>query len=111
MSSKFQLQGAMIAEEMKYLAIAAIRESVTAGLEKAVTETINDSSNAATHWQVGITNPHGGSRRPASTKLGKGPLDFRPRKRGGSPKDSLDGSERHVTYSCLLYTSPSPRDR
>src|SRR5678816_4738268 len=76
----------MIAEEMKFLAIAAIRDSVTAGLEKAVTETINDSSNAATHWQVGITNASGGSRRPASTKLGKGPLDFRPRKRGGSPK-------------------------
>lgn len=92
------MQGAMIAEEMKFLAIAAIRESVTAGLEKAVTSTVNDSSNAATHWQVGFTNASGGSRRPASTKLGKGPLDFRPRKQGGSPKHSLDGSERHVTY-------------
>ena len=92
------MQGAMIAEEMKFLAIAAIRESVTAGLEKAVSSTFNDSSNAATHWQVGITNASGGSRRPASTKLGKGPLDFRPRKQGGSPKHSLDGSERHVTY-------------
>ena len=98
MSKKFQMQGAMIAEEMKFLAIAAIRESVTAGLEKAVSSTFNDSSNAATHWQVGITNASGGSRRPASTKLGKGPLDFRPRKQGGSPKHSLDGSERHVTY-------------
>lgn len=98
MSNKFQLQGARIAEEMKFLAIAAIRESVTAGLEKAVTSTLNDSSNAATHWQVGVTNGSGGGRRPASTKLGKGPLDFRPRKQGGGPKDTLDGSERHVTY-------------
>ena len=109
MSNKFELQGAMIAEEMKFLAIAAIRESVTAGLEKAVSSTFNDSSNAATHWQVGITNAGGGSRRPASTKLGKGPLDFRPRKQGGSPKDSLDGSERHVTYrgSNRLFTPPA----
>ena len=98
MANKFQMQGAEIAEEMKFLAIAAIRESVTAGLEEAVSRTLNDSSNAATHWQVGITNASGGSRRPAATKLGKGPLDFRPRKQGGGPKDSLDGSERHVTY-------------
>ena len=109
MSSKFQLQGALIAEEMKFLAIAAIREGVTAGLEQAVSTTFNDSSNAATHWQVGITNSNGGSRRPASTKLGKGPLDFRPRKQGGAPKHSLDGSERHVTYrgSNRLHTPPA----
>ena len=99
----------MIADEMKYLAIAAIRESVTAGLEKAVSSTYNDSSNAATHWQVGFTGASGGSRRPASTKLGKGPLDFRPRKKGGSPKHSLDGSERHVTYrgSNRIFTPPA----
>jgi hypothetical protein len=109
MSNKFQMQGAMIAEEMKFLAIAAIRESVTAGLEFAVSSTHNDSSNAAVHWQVGITNASGGSRRPASTKLGKGPLDFRPRKQGGSPKDSLDGSEKHVTYrgSNRIFTPPA----
>lgn len=109
MANKFQLQGAMIAEELKFLAIAAIRESVTAGLNAAVSTTYNDSSNAATHWQVGITNPNGGSRRPASTKLGKGPLDFRPRKQGGAPKHSLDGSEKHVTYrgSNRLHTPPA----
>lgn len=109
MSNKFQMQGAMIADEMKYLAIAAIRESVTAGLEKAVSGTFNDSSNAATHWQVGFTGASGESRRPASTKLGKGPLDFRPKRRGGSPKHSLDGSERHVTYrgSIRIYTPPA----
>lgn len=109
MANKFQMQGAMIAEEMKFLAIAAIRESVTAGLEKAVSITLNDSSNAATHWQVGFTGASGVSRRPASTKLGKGPLDFRPRKKGGSPKDSLDGSEKHVTYrgSNRIFTPPA----
>ena len=98
MANKFQMQGARIADEMKFLAIAAIRESVTAGLETAVSSTFNDSSNAATHWQVGFTSASGGSRRPAATKLGKGPLDFRPRKKGGSPKHTLDGSEKHVTY-------------
>lgn len=109
MSNKFQMQGALIADEMKFLAITAIRESVTAGLEKAVSSTYNDSSNAATHWQVGFTGASGGSRRPASTKLGKGPLDFRPRKQGGSPKHSLDGSEKHVTYrgSNRIFTPPA----
>ena len=109
MSNKFQLQGAMIAEEMKFLAIAAIRESVTAWLAVAVSSTLNDSSNAATHWQVGFTSASGGGRRPAATKLGKGPLDFRPRKQGGGPKHSLDGSENHVTYrgSKRIVTPPA----
>ena len=109
MSNKFQMQGAMIAEEMKFLAIAAIREGVTAGLEKAVFSTFNDSSNAATHWQVGFASSSGGGRRPASTKRGKGPLDFRPRKRGGGPKHTLDGSEKHVTYrgSNRIFTPPA----
>ena len=109
MSNKFQMQGAMIAEEMKFLAIAAIRESATAGLKKAVSSTFNDSSNAATHWQVGFSSSSGEGRRPASTKLGKGPLDFRPRKRGGGPKHTLDGSEKHVTYrgSNRIYTPPA----
>lgn len=109
MGNKFQMQGAMIAEEMKFLAIAAIRESISAGLEKAVARTFNDSSNAATHWQVGFNSSQGGGRRPAATKLGKGPLDFRPRKLGGAPKHTLDGSEKHVTYrgSNRIFTPPA----
>ena len=109
MSNKFQMQGALIADEMKFLAIAAIRESVSTGLKKAVFSTFNDSSNAATHWQVGFTGASGGGRRPAATKLGKGPLDFRPRKQGGGPKHSLDGSEKHVTYrgSNRIVTPPA----
>ena len=96
MSKKFELAAKEIADEMRFLAITAIRKGVEAGLTAAIEQTYNDSSNAAVHWQVGMRYPNGRSRHPASTKLGKGPLDFRLQPTTGRRVDSLDGTESLV---------------
>lgn len=82
-----------IAEQMRWIAIAAVREGVKAGLEAAIEETYQDSSNAAYQWYVGFSIPEGVSVHPARTAAGRGPHDYR---------KSVNGAPLRHTYA------PSP---
>lgn len=75
--NKFEFAAKDIAEQMRWIAIAAIREGVKAGLEAAIEETHQDSSNAAYQWYVGFYIPEGTSVHPARTAAGRGPHDYR----------------------------------
>ena len=75
--NKFEMAAKDIAEQMRWIAIAAIREGVKAGLETAIEETHQDSSNAAYQWYVGFSIPEGTSVHPARTAAGRGPHDYR----------------------------------
>lgn len=43
-----------MADSIERMFVSAIREGITRGFEQAVENTIQDSSNAATHWMVGV---------------------------------------------------------
>lgn len=76
-NNKFEFAAKDIAEQMRWIAIAAIREGVKAGLEAAIEYTRHDSSNAAYQWYVGFSIPEGVSVHPARTAAGRGPHDYR----------------------------------
>ena len=76
-NNKFEFAAKDLAEQMRWVAIAAIREGVKAGLEAAIETTHYDSSNAAYQWYVGFSIPEGVSVHPARTAAGRGPHDYR----------------------------------
>lgn len=75
--NKFEMAAKDIAEQMRWIAIAAVREGVKAGLDAAIENTYQDSSNAAYQWYVGFSIPEGVSVHPARTAAGRGPHDYR----------------------------------
>ena len=75
--NKFEMAAKDIAEQMRWIAIAAVREGVKAGLQAAIEKTHHDSSNAAYQWYVGFSIPEGTSVHPARTAAGRGPHDYR----------------------------------
>lgn len=53
-SRKFAAQADELAASIELMFVAAIREGITRGFREAVANTVQDSSNAAAHWMIGI---------------------------------------------------------
>lgn len=67
--ANFIVQAAEFNRALDTLFLTAIREGVVAGLNKAMEVTHQDSSNAAYHWQVGLSG-WAGATHPSKGELG-----------------------------------------
>lgn len=91
------MQANKIAELMKWQLISSLREAIKEGLDVAMYHTVQDSSNAAYHWQVGLS-PR--LSVPAATKLGRSMGDYR----GQSPVGvrGAGGSHRNSVRAAVI---------
>lgn len=86
MSKSFSLYAEDLARSIELMFVAALREGVSKGIEKATTETYKDSGNAAVHWMVGIEGDSDPQSRPLGNlqdlrETNKGPVHPWVRKR------------------------------
>lgn len=80
--------------------VGAIREGLSQGFKEAVNSTVQDSSNAAVHWMVGVT----GRSESSGRKLGKKEnIDLRNTKERGQlhPLIGFRGDNRDGTSVAL----------
>lgn len=54
MARKFAQQADLLAESVNQLFVAAVRRGIMKGFQAAVENTVQDSSNAAAHWMIGV---------------------------------------------------------
>lgn len=93
-SKKFSIAAEDLNSTIKYMFVGAIRRGVTEGFDVAVRFTRQDSSNAATHWLIGVQ----GKSNAASRVLGK-PSDLRATKSGGVKHPLVGYRGEHRTDS------------
>lgn len=92
------MQAKEITNLLKWQTVASLREAVKEGLDVALYHTVQDSSNAAFHWQVGIS-PR--IAVPASTALGRRVNNF---KGGGGPVGERGdrGASRNAVRAAVM---------
>jgi len=96
-STQFQDQMQAMSDSLSQLFVRSIKTAMIRGLDVAVEETKQDSSNAAAHWMIAGTDSS--TSRPWSRKLGKiqdmrgtstraplYPVGYRRDQRGSSPE-------------------------